>query len=687
MKYCLGIDIGTTFSSMAVIDRNGKVSSLKNSEGKTTTPSVIYFDKDNIVVGEEANEINILGEANIAAYFKRNIGNQYFSLSFFGKDYSAEELTTILIKKLKKDAEKNISEIIEHSVITVPAYFNNFQRTATINSAKKAGFTYVEIINEPTAAAIAYGIKNVKTPKNIIVYDLGGGTFDVTLVKIDNKSIEVIASDGDHELGGKEWDDRLALYLVHKFNEEFGVWLLDNMNTYKNLTIKSEKYKKELSLRDETIISLSYEGKKGFYGITRNFFEELTRDLVERTINLTKKVIKDSNMKISDIDDILLVGGSSRMPMIRDALITIFNMEPLGRVNVEEVVSMGAAIQGGLHYSKKFTGFTLPVTKKVSDVIGHSLGMIAVNEKADKYINSIIIKKNTRIPCFQTRDYKVFTEKGKKNYVEVYILQGESEDPLKCSIIGKYVFKGMEYIGKKYVMVEVEYIYDTNGLVFVNAYQKENNKKLELTIEPIENNIHWLYDKPEIKNYDIKKSILIAIDLSGSMSGDPILEAMKAANNFMEEINMEKTQVGIVAFGDKVRVIQPLTSKREIIKSAITSIEKIDVGIGTSNQPLSYALKLLIGENGLKYLVILTDGKWYGANNFNTVALSEQCKSSGIEIIALGFGDAEEEFLNVIASAKENALYTVIGDLSNCFIRIAQEISKAYTGNSIKIFK
>lgn len=684
MNYSLGIDIGTTFSAMAIVDEDGKIRVINNSEGKTTTPSVIYFDRDNIIVGEEANELQILGEENVASYFKRNLGNPYYKLDFNGKDYNAEELTTLLVKKMKQDAESDLNEKINDVVITVPAYFNNIQRQSTIAAGKKAGFKTVEIINEPTAAVIAYGLKQKDYNKNIVVYDLGGGTFDVTLAKISNNSIDVLGSDGDHELGGKEYDDRLALYLVHKFNEEFGIWLLDNITTYKNLLIKCEKYKKELSIRDKIKVPLNYFGKKAAFEVTREEFEILSKDLLERTIALTKKVINDANLNLQDIDEVLLIGGSTRMPMVKEALFKIFNKLPMHKVNVEEAVATGAAIEG---YNRNLTGFTLPRGKKINDIISHSLGMIAINENGDKYTNSIIISKNSKIPCSEKRSYKVYTDKNENNFVEVYILQGESKDPMDCNILGKYVFNEIKHIENFYAIIDIIYNYDKSGLVSVKAVQRETKKELPLIIESLEKDFEWINTTPKLKAIEKNKSVLIAIDLSGSMSGQPVIEASKAAERFVEEIDLNVTSVGILAFGDKVKMIQPLSNNKVVLKDTIRELQKVDVGIGTSTQPLSYALKLLSNEKKAKYIIILTDGKWYGNNNSNVKNIAKHCKEKGIEIIALGFGDAEEKFLKSIASANENALYTTVGNLTNCFSRIAQELSKVPIGRNIKIFK
>lgn len=683
MSYSLGMDIGTSFSVMAAVDKNGDIRVINNTQGKTTTPSVIYFDRDNIIVGEEANELQILGEENIASYFKRNIGSIYFKLNFHGKDYNAEELTTILIKKMKSDAESYLNEKIRNVVITVPAYFNNFQRTSTVCAAKKAGFKNVQIINEPTAAAIAYGLKERNCDKKLIVYDLGGGTFDVTLVRITNDMIDVLGSDGDYELGGKEYDDRLALYLVHKFNQEFGVWLLDNISTYKNLLVKCERYKKELSVREKIKVSLNYFGKKGSFEVSRKDFEIACKDLLERTITLTRKLIKDVNLNLDNIDDVILVGGATRMPMVKEALFKIFKKMPVNKVNVIEAVAIGAAIEGSSNNKK----FTIAANKKINDIISHSLGMIAINESGDKYTNSIIIPKNSKIPCSEKRSYKVYTEVGENNFVEVYILQGESENPMECNILGKYIFKKIKNMNKSYAVIDIEYNYDKSGIVSVRAFQRETKEELPLTIEVLEKDFQWVKRPPIINPVEKIKSVLIAIDLSGSMSGDPILEASKAADSFIEEIDFNQASVGIIAFGDKVKMIQPLSSNKSVLKNTIKGLERIDVGIGTSTQPLTYALKILKNDKKSKYIIILTDGKWYGKDSSNVISIAKECKIRGIEIIALGFGDAEETFLKSIASTNENALYTTTGNLSKCFTRIAQEISNAPIGKSIKIFK
>ncbi|WP_294341531.1 Hsp70 family protein [uncultured Clostridium sp.] len=682
MEYTLGIDIGTSFSSMAVVEK-GLPRILRNSEGKRSTPSVIYFDKDRIIVGDEALELWILGEDKISSYFKRNIGNDYFKLTQNGRNYTAEDLTYNIIKKLKRDGEDELGTVVHKAVITVPAYFNNHQREATLNSGIRAGFQDVKILNEPTAAAIAYGMKNISGNKTVVVYDLGGGTFDVTLVKIDSKNIQVITSEGDHELGGKEWDDRLALYLVHKFNEDYGIWLLDNMDTYKNLLIKCEKYKKELSLRDKIVVNLNYFGHRGRYEITSEIFKEISKDLLERTITLTKKIISESNYNTGDIDGILLVGGSCKMPMIKEAIRNHFKKEPLTGVNLEEAVATGAAIYGDLINNKDKDRLTLPKSKKVVDVITHSLGMIARGEDNNEYKNSIIIRKNTKIPAVEKRMYAIETYEDRENYMEVYMMQGESINPEFCTVLGKYSFHGIEAMGSGNALIEITYSYDENSIVSVSAKQIENDKELQLKIERVEEDLQFL-NNPILEE---NKTIMLAMDLSGSMCGEPLEMAEKAAIKFIEDSNLSNTEIGIVAFGDKVKSIQSFVKDKELLMRAVKKLEKVDVGVGTSNQPLSYALKEFSGINTLKYLVVLTDGQWYGFNNRNSLKLAEQCHDENIEIIALGFGEAEESFLKAIASCDENALYTSLNNLSGCFSRIAKEISKAQKGKSIKIFK
>lgn len=689
MKYSLGIDLGTTFSVVSIIDENGTPKVLNNKEGNTLTPSVIYFGNDEIIVGDDAKEMQAMGDNNIACFFKRNMGDENFVLEFNGKYYNAEDLSVIVLKKLKKDVENILKAEVKDAVITVPAYFNNLQRQSTINAGTRAGFNVLSILNEPTAAAMAYGMKKEGQNKNILVYDLGGGTFDVTLVHIEDDIIKVLSTDGDHELGGKDWDDRIAMYIGEKFFEKFGVNPMDDIEYYNDILVKCENVKKHLSKRESTEISIYYCDLSEKFTITKDIFVGLTGDLLQRTKSLSEDVLKSAGLTWDNIDGVLPVGGSTRMPMVLDFIREVSKKEPIVGINVDEVVSIGAAIKATIETSPKVTInkeekslFTLGGYKKTEDVMSHSLGMVALDSLGKGYINSIIIEKNKKIPCTEKRPYEIRTGKNRDNVLEVYMLQGESEEIENCTVLGKYVFHDISYVGRKPAVIDIEYSYNKNGVVDVFATQRETGKKLPLKIEKIPEDFSFEEGFGKTEEV-VHKNIVIAMDLSGSMRGKPLEKAMEASKTFIEALDEENSSVGLIIFADRVQTLMPLTEKRDDIISAVEGLRKADVGTSTMSEPFSEAYDILKDAYGDCFIVVLTDGQWYGKKDI--MAEVNKCKEDGIEIAAIGFGNARKDFLDKIATCEENSIFTEVSNLKQSFSRIAKVILKSESG--IKMFQ
>ncbi|URZ05087.1 Hsp70 family protein [Clostridium felsineum] len=689
MKYSLGIDLGTTFSVVSIIDENGTPKVLNNKEGNTLTPSVIYFGNDEIIVGDDAKEMQAMGDNNIACFFKRNMGDENFVLEFNDKYYNAEDLSVIVLKKLKKDVENILKAEVKDAVITVPAYFNNLQRQSTINAGTRAGFNVLSILNEPTAAAMAYGMKKEGQNKNILVYDLGGGTFDVTLVHIEDDIIKVLSTDGDHELGGKDWDDRIAMYIGEKFFEKFGVNPMDDIEYYNDILVKCENVKKHLSKRESTEISIYYCDLSEKFTITKDIFVGLTGDLLQRTKSLSEDVLKSAGLTWDNIDGVLPVGGSTRMPMVLDFIREVSKKEPIVGINVDEVVSIGAAIKATIETSPKVTInkeekslFTLGGYKKTEDVMSHSLGMVALDSLGKGYINSIIIEKNKKIPCTEKRPYEIRTGKNRDNVLEVYMLQGESEEIENCTVLGKYVFHDISYVGRKPAVIDIEYSYNKNGVVDVFATQRETGKKLPLKIEKIPEDFSFEEGFGKTEEV-VHKNIVIAMDLSGSMRGKPLEKAMEASKTFIEALDEENSSVGLIIFADRVQTLMPLTEKRDDIISAVEGLRKADVGTSTMSEPFSEAYDILKDAYGDCFIVVLTDGQWYGKKDI--MAEVNKCKEDGIEIAAIGFGNARKDFLDKIATCEENSIFTEVSNLKQSFSRIAKVILKSESG--IKMFQ
>ncbi len=689
MGLSVGIDLGTTFSAIAFVDGSGRPVIIHNSEGKPITPSVICFTGNQPIVGDEAKEMQALGESKIASFFKRSMGNAGFVLSFNGRNYTPTELSAILLKKLKTNAETELGKEITHAVITVPAYFNNFQREATIKAGEMADLKVLRIINELTSAALAYGLDRLSGNQTVLVYDLGGGTFDVSIVQIDQKLIKVIATDGDHELGGKDWDDRIAAYLGQHFYQDHGVDPLEDSESFQDILTRAESAKKQLSVRESVKISIVHRGEKESYELTRSQFEEMTRDLMERTQGLTEQVLRDSGLSWNDITGVLLVGGSTRMPMVHRFVETMSGKKPLSGVNVDEAVAMGAAIQAYMDTAEMKDSPPMAALKgkrQTQDVMSHSLGMVAENQDRSKYINSILIAKNTPIPCAEIRPHQIRTGRNRENKVEVYMLQGENDSPLKCNILGKYVFSDIVHPANGTAILDIQYRYDRNGVVSVSAVQRETKKNLPLSVEPVPADLSWLSQSPKDTEEVIMvhPSVIIAVDLSGSMYGQPLAEAQKAAKRFVTELDLSHVSLGLIVFADMVHVTQDICQNARKLNKGIEKWSQLMrtgvVGGGNCAEPFSETLKILKHLEDPRFLIVLTDGMWNDQNR--AIEKARKCRDEGIEIIAIGFGKADRKFLKAIATSDESALFTDLNQLVGSFSRIAQVLTE--TGGSMQ---
>ena len=693
----VGIDLGTTFSAVARIDSNtGKPCIIKNSFGSAITPSVLCFEPDgNILFGEDAKNMQSTGDTNAIAFFKRSMGKDFFSVEFFGKTYTATDLSAILLRKLKEEAEEQTGETIDSAVITVPAYFTHKERSATIEAGKRAGLEVTAIINEPTAAAFAYGLNEKEGEQTVLIYDLGGGTFDVTLAKINRNEISILGSDGDHELGGKDWDDCIARYLAGEFAEKYGVDISDDPEMVASLLVTAENVKKQLTSRDAVTVPITYGTIRGTVDITEEIFEEISQFLLGTTKDVTERLLESVCTDWSRIDGVILVGGSTRMRMIHNYVKGMCGKEPLGGVNVDEAVALGAAIRanitdrgesipvlGGLLGRVKSNNLRIQGAKAVTDVTAHSLGMIAISEDGEKYVNSIIIKKNTKIPAGNTRPFN-FRTRAKDNELEVYVLQGEFPRPLDNTIINKYVITRIKKTTPAVSVIEVTYEYDSDGVIGVSAVQKETGKKLPVKIEPVPEDMSWTDGSPKdnqtgggIPEIDV----FLTVDLSGSMSGQPLNEAKKAMKKFVDEMDSDYVRIGVIPFANNVECELRPTDNYSSVKRVIDKLEIGEkYGYGNSAHPFDKAYSYLTKSKAeIKYIIVLTDGVWSYTDN--AIAAAKKCHKAEIEVMALGFGTADYNFLKKIASTDEFASLTELADLGGSFSKIAQTIGEGSTG-------
>ncbi len=677
----IGIDLGTTYSVVAHIASDGRPEVIPNEFGHATTPSVISFGGGAPVVGEDAKEQQAAGSEQVASFFKRDMGDPYFLLSFGGRDYTPADLSALVLAHLKAQAERHLGTSVTDAVITVPAYFTHTQRNATIEAGRQAGLDVLTIISEPTAAALAYGLRPLQREQHILVYDLGGGTFDVSLVSITADALTVVGTGGDHRLGGRDWDDRLALLLSEQFEHQFGVELIgDQVNA---LLVQAEKLKHTLSAREAASTRVQAGEHSATYTVTRAQFEDACRDLLVRTEQLCGDVLREAGWAWTRVDGVIPVGGSTRMPMVRALIERMSGKAPLGGVNPDEAVALGAALQAAMEVERRNDApmYFLPGRKRTQDVIAHSLGLIAESANRSRYINSPLIRKNSQIPCAKTRPFEINVRRDGGNTLDVFLTQGETDDPQDCVYLGRYIFSNFPRLASATATLDITYEYDQSGLVHVSAIERSTGTPLTLTVESVPDDVPARFmERPgDIRAYE-PMTLYLAFDLSGSMRGVPLYEAKKAARAFVSNCNLETTSVGLISFSDTVAVDQRATRNNGAIMAAIDQLAIGKTGRGNLAHPFNEIFDHLQPVAGNKYAIVLADGVWVGQRRAVTAA--RRCHAVGIQIIAVGFGKADREFLRKIASSDEQSFFTDLSRLTETFSTIARELAESPAGRA-----
>lgn len=667
----VGIDLGTTFSLVGVPSANG-VTICESLTGDRSTPSVVLVHEDGrCTVGEEAKRSAAVYPDRTFDFFKRLMGRDW-TLTVDGKQWSPAMLSAEVLRSVAADVERVTGTAPDQAVITVPAYFGESARSATLDAARIAGLDARELIHEPTAAALAFGFGAGPgaAGDTLLVYDLGGGTFDVSIVRVEEDGIRVIATGGDHALGGKDWDDQLMALLAHGFEERHGEDPLLDPVAAALLRERAEEGKRALSRMPQAMVSVGVEGIVDRSVVTREQFESATSGLLARTEELLGDVLMDAGLSWTDVTDTLLVGGSTRMPMCSALVERLAGRPPRTTVDPDLAVVTGASLRAGAERERAPARGRSGLARapRITDVTAHALGFVVISAAGDRYVNEVMISRNAAIPADAQKVKRL--DAGAETF-DVYLLQGHQERPVATEPLGRYRFTDVP-AGRNPVDVTIAFGYDSNGIVDITA--AVNGTRLE---GPEHNaadlDLSWTEEDPRDHARRSSIAAVLTIDCSGSMGGRRLEEAKRSCGEFAALLGgLSGAQVGLVSFASGARVEAELTDDAADISrraGALATWGSTDLAAG-----LEAAGRLLTGRDvGRRVIVVLTDGVPDDADR--ALDLGRRCAADGIELVTVGVTGADGAFLARLATADADALLTDEANLAGTFRSIARSLA------------